>query len=223
MTIFLDAIPLQDLSNYDGLKLSIAAWLERDDLTDKIPYFIKMAEARFRRVIRNPERETDFPITPAATIALPADFDSLRLFRIPELLGDKGVPQVTPAEFYKGTRYPGNAPVFTIMAGQIRLSPLPSSETVYTGFLDYIATIPGLGGAFASNWLLAGHPDLYLYASLLHAEFYGWNDDRLPLIKGAVDEMLAELSEAGIRKRYGPGPLVARPPVYEPVRGAYRR
>ena len=40
--------------NYGELKANIAAWLDRTDLTDKIPTFISLAEAKFFRVLRCP-------------------------------------------------------------------------------------------------------------------------------------------------------------------------
>jgi hypothetical protein len=221
MTTFIDAETITNLTNYDGLLLAVAKWLERDDLTDQIPDFIRLAEARFRRVIRNPEREVSLTIGLDGSTPLPADFDSARLLTAPGLRPGPNIDQVTPAVLSSYTRYPGNPSVFAIVAGQILLSPVPSVDLAAT--LVYNASIPRLSLANQSNWLLLDHPDIYLFATLIQAEFYGWNDDRLGLMKAAVDEGLAELSEQGQRRRYGPGPLIARPAVYEAVRGAYRR
>lgn len=221
MTIFIDAETLADLSNYDGLLLAIPKWLERDDLTAQIPYFIRLAEARFRRVIRVPEREVSLSIGLSGSTSLPSDFDGARLLTVPGLLPKQNLDQVTPAELASRTRYPNETTVFSVVAGKILISPVPTTPLSAT--LIYNAGIPPLSLANQANWLLTAHPDLYLFASLLQAEFYGWNDARLPIIKGAVDEMLGELSDQGMRKRYGPGPLVARAPVYEAARGAYRR
>lgn len=220
MTIFIDAETLADLSNYDGLLLAISKWLERDDLETQIPYFVKLAEARFRRVIRNPEREVKLSIDLSGSTTLPDDFDSARLLTAPSLTPYPNIGEVSPTEFYARTRYPGDRSVFSIVAGDILLSPVPTVPLTAT--LIYNAGIPPLSIGTQTNWLLDAHPDLYLFASLVQGEFYGWNDGRLSLIKSAVDEMLAELSDQGIRKRYG-GPLVARPAVYEAARGAYRR
>lgn len=220
MTLFIDAETLADLTNYDGLLETIPRWLERDDLADRIPEFIQLAEARFRRVIHTPEREVSLPISLSGTTALPIDFDSARLLFAPTLLTPI-IQQVTPSELNSRVRYPAEASVFAIVAGQILVSPTPSVP--FTATLVYNASIPPLTIATQTNWLLAAHPDLYLFASLLQAEFFGWNDERLPLIKSAVDEMLGELAEQGMRKRYGTAPLVARPAVSEAARGAYRR
>ena len=40
------------ISNYTELKTAVANWLDRDDLTDRIPEFIALAESRFNRLLR---------------------------------------------------------------------------------------------------------------------------------------------------------------------------
>ena len=220
MTILIDGQTLTELGNYTGLVAAVGKWLERDDLVERVPYFVQLAEARFRRIIRNPERETALTISLDGSTPLPADFDSARLLLAPSLRTPI-ISEVSPAEFYDRERYATEKTVFTVVAGQILISPVPTTPLVAT--LIYNAGIPALGAAMQTNWLLAAHPDLYLLASLLHAELYGWNDARLPLFKSAVDEILAELSEQGMRKRYGTAPLIARTDVREAARGAYRR
>lgn len=220
MTIFLDTTTDSDLGSYSGLLQTCARWLDRDDLTERVPDFIRLAEARFRRVIRNPQREVDLAISLSGTTPLPSGFDGARSLTCPDLLAPT-IDQVTPEVFRERTRYAGERSVFAIIAGNIEIAPAPT--TPISAKLIYNATIPALGIGNQSNWLLEDHPDIYLFATLLQAEFYNWNDERLPIMKGAVDEFLGELEEQGKRRRYGPGPLVARPPTYEPARGAYRR
>lgn len=218
--IFLDSTPESDLTSYNGLLLTCARWLDREDLNDRVPDFVRLAEARFRRVIRNPQREVDLTISLSGTTTLPSGFDGARSLTCADLLTPT-IDQVTPEVFRERTRYQGERSVFAIIAGNIEIAPAPTAPI--SAKLIYNATIPPLSIGNQSNWLFEDHPDIYLFATLLQAEFYNWNDDRLPLMKSAVDEFLGELEEQGKRRRYGPGPLVARPPVYEPARGAYRR
>jgi len=218
MALVLDIPDSTSLDSWYGLRGAIAAWLDRDDLTDRIPDFIRLAEARFRRDIIRTEQET----TIALPGALPVDCDSVRAVYLSDT-PTAALEQVSPAELR--SRYSGPATgrpqVYALIADQIIIGPV--SDASYTAFLTYARKIPALSSTVSTNWLLAAHPDLYLYGSLLHAEFYGWNDERLPLIKSAVDESIAEINDAGNRRRYGGGPIVARPPVREAVRGAYRR
>lgn len=209
---------MSNFGDWSGLQMSIAAYLERDDLSDRIPDFIALAEARFRREITRTEQET----TVTLPGALPADCDSVRAIYLSDT-PTATLEQVSPAELRSRYSGPdtGRPLVFALIADQIILGPVSSAS--YTAFLTYSRKIPALSSTVTTNWLLTDHPDLYLFGSLLHAEFYGWNDDRLPIIKSAVDESIAEINDAGNRRRYGGGPIVARPPVREAVRGAYRR
>ncbi|MFT8736587.1 MAG: hypothetical protein ABF760_03895 [Zymomonas mobilis] len=220
MALFIDAQNLDSLTRYDGLLKAIALWLERDDLADQMPYFIQLAEARFRRLLVNPELETEISIASDGSVPLPEDFDALRLLYLSGGNKNQGFLQVSPELFQRCKNEEKDRRVFTIIAGQLWISPAPEKEVSFS--LVYRASLPALSLNRQSNWLLAAHPDIYLFGSLLQAEFFGWNDNRLPVIKAALDEALDELNKAGLRKRYGGSALVAAAPVTEAVRGAYR-
>src|SRR5262249_26807908 len=88
---------------------------------------------------------------------------------------------------------------YAIADGALQLGPVPDQDYILT--MAYGKGVMALSPSNQSNWLLAAHPDLYLYSALIHAEFHGWNDDRLPLIKSAIDEMISEIqSSDGIRR-----------------------
>ena len=40
------------IGTYSELQTAVANWLDRDDLTDRIPEFIALAEAKMNRVLR---------------------------------------------------------------------------------------------------------------------------------------------------------------------------
>ncbi|AEI37717.1 MAG: hypothetical protein ABF461_04315 [Zymomonas mobilis subsp. pomaceae] len=220
MGLFIDAQNFDSLTHYDGLLKAVALWLEREDLGDEIPYFIQLAEARFRRLLVNPELEIEIPLPVAGVINLPDDFASVRLLSVSDFSGKQSILQVSPENFQQYKANGNHKPIFAIIAGQLWISPLSTTETQIA--LTYLASLPSLSLERQSNWLLTAHPDIYLFGSLLQAEFFGWNDSRLPVIKAALDEALDELNTAGLRKRYGAGPLIAPTPVSEAVRGAYR-
>jgi hypothetical protein len=54
----------------------------------------------------------------------------------------------------------------------------------------------------ASNWILARHPDVYLYGSLLQAAPYLRDDERVglwaPLYAQAIEDMLIQDSRAAV-------------------------
>jgi hypothetical protein len=105
----------------------------------------------------------------------------------------------------------GTPAAFAIAGGNIYFGPVPTSATAIATV--YYAKLSNLSLSNTTNWLLASHPDIYLYGCLVMAEARGWNDARLPLLKAALDEALSELTDAGQSKRYGGAPLQARSAV----------
>lgn len=199
---------------YDDLKDLIRAWLNKGSSLDAhIPGFIEMAERRFNRVLVSPDRETDTTQTlSTAEISLPEDFWQLTSIWL-ETDPRVSLEQVSPQELR--ARYPsqatGQPAVFAISAGKMKFGPAPDGN--YSLALTYIRKIPLLGDDVQSNWLLETHPDIYLYGSLLAAEAFLVNDERIPLWKAALDEALQELIDAGNRQRYSASPLRLRPSV----------
>ena len=69
------------INTYATLQSSIANWLDRSDLTDRIPDFIALAEARINRVLRVRQMETVKLISMlngVKRIALPSDYKKMR-------------------------------------------------------------------------------------------------------------------------------------------------
>jgi hypothetical protein len=102
---------------------------------------------------------------------------------------------------------------YAIDGPNIVLGPLPNAACTLS--LKYKQKIQGLSGSNTTNWLLTKHPDLYLLASLVAAELRGWNDNRLPTLKGATDEMIMEINAAGKKAKIASGPLRMRATVTE--------
>lgn len=202
----------EDPENWTELKASVAEWLNRSDLTSKIPELIALAERKFNRIIVTPERETIATASlTGEALALPSDFWQLRsvfLDTDPRQALMQVTPMVLRTEYADQTT--GKPRAFAIEDGQLIFGPAP--DTTYTVKIGYVATIPALDGTTASNWLLTKHPDIYLYGTLLAAEAYLWNDARLPVWKNAMDEAIAELVDAGNRYRYSM-PIRLRSPI----------
>jgi hypothetical protein len=169
------------ISTYAELQTAAGNWLNRSDLTARIPEFIALAEARFRRKLDDPDQETTATITFTDGVApLPADFGSLR-----EIDGDDLGEDVI---------------AYDIVGDEIHTNPAVTG----TADITYKASLPALSVSNTTNWLLTRAPDAYLFGTLIQAEFYGWNDERLPLMKSALDEILEELRLDGEARRWGP-------------------
>jgi hypothetical protein len=105
----------------------------------------------------------------------------------------------------------GQPQAYAISGSSLLIAPAPDSA--YAIRLTYKQAIPALSDANPTNWLLTRHPDLYVAASLAMAEFRGWNDARLPMLKAWYDELIEEVNEAGWRTRHASGPLRMRATV----------
>ena len=159
------------LTTYTELKVSLANWLNRSDLTTEIgDDFIKLTEADFNSKLRVRSMITQVSITvDAETAALPTDFLQIRDFYI--LAGQTKTPLVyaTPASMdaTSGTSTSGRPSSFTILGDTVRFSPKP--DATYTAVMNYFKKFPALSSTVATNYILGSHPAIYLYGSLFHA------------------------------------------------------
>lgn len=183
------------LATYADLTASVAAWLNRTDLTAVIPDFVTLAEARHSRDFRLRKQITTATIPTVANtrgVNLPTDFLSLEnisLLSTPER-------QLTYATVEQlDTVYPNNGitaqpSLYTIEADQILFGPTP--DGVYTVSLLYYARFPNLA-ANATNWLLTNHPSAYLHASLMQACLYLKDKSGAAEYKALYEQVAKEL------------------------------
>jgi hypothetical protein len=170
------------LTNYTGLKASIADFLNRDDLTSVIPDFVALAEAQINRDIRHwkMEARTSGQQDPADEyMQIPADWvETIRLHLTGtgtsvvnlvsrDAMADKRAAQENAA---------GTPRMYTHADGQFQLFPTPDATTNFE--LLYYQKIPSLISN-TDNWLLLEAPDVYLYGALLHSAPYLAEDARV--------------------------------------------
>ena len=200
------------LDSYTSLKTAVANWLNREDLTSQIPDFIALAEARFNREMRvNAMVQRDYTIATNGYVQLPDDW----LQHISMII-------TAPADTYEALTYigveeyydrqkdglTGSPRYYTIIDNNILLLPLPTQNVTLE--IVYYGKIPALSDSNTSNWLLARSPDLYLYGSLIQAEAYLNNDERIPLWTAAVAKTIADMSLESERAKRPQGALRSR-------------
>jgi len=184
------------IGTFAQLKTATANWLDRSDLTDRIPEFIALAEARFNRVLRIRDMETvSTAISTAAGTReydLPTRFVQMKEFH---LSTDPITPlaYITPemmSRMQAGSSK-SKPQVFTIIADKVRLGPNP--DAVYTTSMLYYQAFAALSDSATTNDMLTNNPDVYLYGTLLEAEPFIMNDERVPLwataFKQAIDDI----------------------------------
>lgn len=185
---------------YTGLQASVAAFLDRTDLTAVIPDFIAMAEAQItRRLMKDgPVREmmAQVPITISAEFTdVPADFAGARaLYLAPNY---RRMDFAQPENIVeRKTLYPsasGDPLVFSVVGGQLQM--WPWSAGTFSGQLTYWQRIPALATA-VTNWLLSAHPDAYLYGACLKSAPYIKDDSRISVWGAAFEAILSDIVAA---------------------------
>ena len=193
------------IGTFAQLKTATANWLDRSDLTDRIPEFIALAEARFNRVLRIRDMET--VSTAISTVAgtreydLPTRFVQMKEFH---LTTDPITPlaYITPemmSRMQAGSSK-SKPQVFTIIADKVRLGPNP--DAVYTTSMLYYQAFAALSDSATTNDMLTNNPDVYLYGTLLEAEPFIMNDERVPLWLAAFEKAVSDIQNQDNKDRH---------------------
>ena len=192
------------INTYSTLQTAVANWLDRDDLTDRIPEFISLAEATFNRTLRLRAMETTVSdTTPSGSKedALPTSYLQMREIHLttsPVI----SLAYITPEIMYRiraGSNN-GKPNAYTIVGDNILFGPTPDDGYGYS--MTYYKAFDALGDDTQTNWLILNAPDLYLYGTLLQAEPFLMNDERVPLWERGVRQVINDLQEQDDRDRH---------------------
>ena len=190
------------LSNYTELRASIADTLNRDDLTNAIPDFIKLAEAQLGRDLRHWRMEDRVIATADAQyLALPNNFISPIRITIPASPSHT-MELVSPFEISKlrmeNDDTSGRPQFYAVVDGSFELYPTPDAD--YTVELVYYEAIPDIS-VNNTNWLLTNYPDAYLYGSLIHSSPYLQDDQRIAVWNTLYLNSVSAINLEGERAR----------------------
>ena len=174
------------ITTYAGLKEAVADYLGRDDLTQRIPMFIALAEKRMNRDLRLRlmERRAKAVVSPLISgcplpcCREPGSWDVFMEMR--DVVFESGgnisnLAYVPPDDYQRESALTGLPRRYTIIGTRLFLSPTPDSAGELR--LLYYAEIPPLSDEFQENALLRTAPDLYLYAALAES---------IPFTRGSV-------------------------------------
>lgn len=184
------------ISTYAELQTAVASWLNRSDLTDYVPDFIRIAEDQLSLDLHTREMEaqtTLVTVGDVATVALPTDMHEIRRFRV-DVSYSQPLKFLTPDQLSAdyASDAVGQPIVYTVIGANAQLAPVP--DGVYSLELTYKQQLPALSDSNTVNWLLTKWPSLYLYASLIAAEPFLKNDDRLMLWQGLYQQQLDRIN-----------------------------
>ena len=212
------------LSTFTEVKDAIADWLDRSDLTARIPDFIALAEARFNRDLRIRPMEVRSSMETTSGqryFNLPGGYLQMRNMQM-------NTNPITPLEYITpemldrlyGSDTTGKPRAYTLIGDEIQLAPIPDSDyTVEMAFYEKFSPLgDGTGGTVTSNWLTTNAPDVLLYGSLLEAEPFIKNDERIRLWLNAYEGSIRKLQDADDRDRHSGSAMRVRN-IYSGVEG----
>lgn len=167
------------ITTYTELQTAIKNWTQRADLDSRLPEFVAMVEAKFNRELRLIDQETKsatFTIG-GEYVAQPVDFLQVKTFygNNPKVNLVYYADDLLTSVHASSNGTPQN---YTISGGNFRFGPYPSSTGTVVATLVYAAKVPTLT-ATSTNWVLASHPDVYLYGCLLETAIFARDGDSI--------------------------------------------
>ncbi|MBH9642349.1 phage adaptor protein [Burkholderia vietnamiensis] len=218
------------LDSYDNLCAAIADTLNRRDLTDQIPTFIRMAE----NAVDSDDR---FRITQAVVrsqalidgsqadhwgqyfLPVPHDYLSMQNNRVLDLPPPARIDLVTQTQMddlRQVVTQNGPPQYYSIVGETMELLPSPAVGQTFTMQMVYYAKVPPLGPNNQTNWLLRWFPNVYLYGALLHSAPYLKDDERIAVWKSFYEQLAEQITAADGRAQFSGSTMKMR------TRRAYR-
>jgi len=198
------------LDTYDNLKAEIADWLDNDDLTSRIDTFIDLAEEHHRHNLRVREmikRATASCSTTVRYLALPTGYRAMRILRLMTATVTR-LQFVNEDEMTRQIVSSSGKPKWYTIHEEIEFDRVCDSE--YSAEMIYYADVTPLSSSNQTNPILLKYPSLYLYGSLVAAEPFLDNDERVATWKGLYEEFLGSANMSDKKSRHV-GTLVSRP------------
>lgn len=192
------------ITTFAELKSAIASWLERDDLSSRIPEFVALCEDRISLDLRVRAMEASADVTISAqTASLPTGFLGARRFY---LSNDPQRLEFMPPEHFWNTgisQETGTPKAFTVEAGNLVFAPAP--DVTYTGKLLYWKRLTAFSADGDTNDVLTNYRGLYLYGSLFEAAIYLEDDESAAKYARLYDDTLQRVNKSDSRDRFPTG------------------
>src|SRR5215472_4898919 len=155
------------ITDYASLQSELQSWLwNRSDVTPRIPVFIQLCEAQMNRRLQARLSIARVAIAISSeTLPVPSDFAgpvSILLQTDPLSELDFVMPDgLNLRQDDQARTNSDNPDSFTVEGTNFRFYPIPGAPIA--ALLTYRQKIQALSSSNVSNWVLANHPDAYLY------------------------------------------------------------
>ena len=213
------------LSTFTELKDAVADWLDRSDLTARIPDFITLAEARISRELRIRPMEVRSVMDTTSGqkyFNLPGGYLQMRNIQL-NTNPTAPLEYITPEMLDRlyGSNTTGKPRAYTLIGDEIQLSPIPDAAyEIEMAFYENITSLgDGTSGTVTYNWLTQNAPDILLYGSLMEAEPFIKNDERIPVWLNGYSNAIDKLQKADSRDRHSGSAMRIRN-IYSGVEGS---
>lgn len=196
---------MTNIVDYASLQQAMNEWLERDDISQRIPDFIRFGELQLGRDLRSSKtikRQRTLTIAGQDNYDLPLRYIEMRDLEL--VRNDQTWPldYVTPKQIdYFAKKDSGTPKFFTIVGDELLLNPLPDGE--YTLRMAFWAQPQFLSDAVTTNEFVTHYPDLILYASLMNAEPFLMNDGRAVFWQNAYTQIMKQVHRSERKGRFG--------------------
>jgi len=212
------------LSTFTELKDAVADWLDRSDLTARIPDFIALAEARISRDLRiRPMEVRSIMYTSSGQkyFNLPGGYLQMRNIQL-NTNPTQPLEYITPEMLDRlyGSNTTGKPRAYTLIGDEIQLSPIPDAayELEMAFYEKFTALGDGTSGTVTTNYLTKNAPDVLLYGALMEAEPFIKNDERLAVWLNGYSNAVDKLQKADQKDRHSGSAMRIRN-IYSGVEG----
>lgn len=189
------------ITTFAELKTAVSNYLKgRNDIDDRIDEFIALGEKRINRRLRVEEMMSTSTTASAATVTLPTDLleiDSVVLQSDPKVVLESLEKRVAARDYPFTTT--GKPVAYRVRDGSLLMYPSPQDTTNIV--IEYFARPTALSTSNTTNTIFPLYADLFLYAAMVEAMVYLYDDQRLPVWKGLFDEGIEDANRAATRKR----------------------
>jgi hypothetical protein len=200
------------ISTFGELKTAITAWLGLDtqDINNRIPEFVAMAEDRIAKDLRVAAMETTTDLTISSQrVSFPTGFlEARRLYLDSD--SEKPLDYFSPSVFWarQFANESGKPKAFTIEGQEFVFAPSPGQT--YTGKLLYYKRFTALALNTDTNWIITNARGLLLYGALLEAFIFLEDTSEAQKYAALFDQMMKATMDADRLSQYPRGALVSR-------------
>lgn len=198
--------------NYNAIKTLALKYVDRkdQDVIDQMDNFLRLVEARINRRIRvgnSTKRATMSVDANGLYVGLPSDFAGLRDIQVvpSDKTGSAVSPDYVSPKTMNDTLFMGSDKlVYTIIAGQIQISPLADDSEIE---IVYYAGLTPLTSSQPDTWLSDLNPDVYVFGLCVEINAYVKDIEAGSLWDRRFKEELDNISISDANDRWSGAPL----------------